>query len=382
MELSKLDAALIPFVESDWRARVRIAPKIVLTPQEHEQLSMLARSKLTSVRLAQRARIVLLSAQGLQSNEIAVELGIGRVQVSRWRERYAKSRLSGIERDLPRGAPPVKVDVARLVELTTQSKPPAATHWSTRTMAIELGVSAATVSRHWRVHGLKPHIVRGFKLSRDPKFVEKLEDIVGLYMSPPEHAMVLCCDEKSQIQALDRTQPGLPMKKGRAQTMTHDYKRNGTTTLFAALNVLDGQVIAQCQKRHTHAEWLKFLRQIDRQTPKGKTLHLIADNYATHKHPAVQAWLAKHPRFNMHFTPTSASWLNMVERFFRDISENRIRRGVFSSVPELVTAIDEYIAHHNINPKPFIWTKTARDILQKVIRANSRLSSKQNATLH
>ena len=361
---------------------MRIAPKIVLTPQEHEQLSMLARSKLTSVRLAQRARIVLLSAQGLQSNEIAVELGIGRVQVSRWRERYAKSRLSGIERDLPRGAPPVKVDVARLVELTTQSKPPAATHWSTRTMAIELGVSAATVSRHWRVHGLKPHIVRGFKLSRDPKFVEKLEDIVGLYMSPPEHAMVLCCDEKSQIQALDRTQPGLPMKKGRAQTMTHDYKRNGTTTLFAALNVLDGQVIAQCQKRHTHAEWLKFLRQIDRQTPKGKTLHLIADNYATHKHPAVQAWLAKHPRFNMHFTPTSASWLNMVERFFRDISENRIRRGVFSSVPELVTAIDEYIAHHNINPKPFIWTKTARDILQKVIRANSRLSSKQNATLH
>ncbi len=225
-------------------------------------------------------------------------------------------------------------------------------------MAAELSVSAASVSRHWRANGLKPHIMRGFKVSRDPRFVEKIEDIVGLYMSPPAHTLVLCCDEKSQVQALDRTQPGLPLKRGRAATMTHDYKRNGTTTLFAALNVLDGQ------------------------TPKDKTLHLIADNYATHKHPAVQEWLANHPRFNMHFTPTSASWLNMVERFFRDISENRLRRGVFTSVAELVTAIDEYIAHHNTNPKPFIWTKSARDILQKVIRANSRLSSKQNATLH
>lgn len=249
-------------------------------------------------------------------------------------------------------------------------------------MADELGVSAASVSRHWRANGLKPHVVRGFKVSRDPKFVEKLEDIVGLYMSPPEHALVLCCDEKSQVQALDRTQPGLPLKKGRAATMTHDYKRNGTTTLFAALNVLDGQVIGQCQKRHTHAEWLRFLRKIDRETPKDKILHLIADNYATHKHPNVQQWLSKHPRFNMHFTPTSASWLNMVERFFRDITTERLRRGVFTSVPELISVIDEYIAHHNINPKPFIWTKSARDILQKVIRANSRLSSKQNETLH
>jgi len=249
-------------------------------------------------------------------------------------------------------------------------------------MAVELGVSAASVSRHWRANGLKPHIVRGFKVSRDPRFVEKLEDIVGLYMSPPEHALVLCCDEKSQVQALDRTQPGLPLKKGRAATMTHDYKRHGTTTLFAALNVLDGQVIGQCQQRHTHVEWLKFLKQIDRETPKDKTLHLIADNYATHKHPAVQDWLAKHPRCNMHFTPTSASWLNMVERFFRDITTKRLRRGVFTSVPELIHAIDQYIDHHNTKPKPFIWTKSARDILQKVIRANSRLSAKQNATLH
>ena len=362
--------------------QLRVAPVVELSEEQEAQLIKLARSKRTSVRLSQRARIVLLAAQGLQNKDIADQLGVGRVQVSRWRERYVQFGLEGIERDLPRGAPPMKVDVQRLVELTTQSNPEAATHWSTRKMAAKLGVSASTVMRHWQANGLKPHIVRGFKVSRDPKFAEKLEDIVGLYMSPPEHALVLCCDEKSQVQALDRTQPGLPMKKGRGATMTHDYKRNGTTTLFAALNVLDGQVIGQCQQHHTHVEWLKFLRQIERETPKDKTLHLICDNYATHKHPVVQNWLAKHPRVNMHFTPTSASWLNMVERFFRDISENRLRRGVFTSAPELVSAIDQYIAHHNTNPKPFIWTKSARDILQKVIRANSRLSSKQNATLH
>jgi transposase len=333
-----------------WSEQLRVAPVVALSDEQEAELAKLARSKRTSVRLAQRAQIVLLAAQGMMNKDIAEQLGVGRVQVSRWRERYVEFGLEGIERDLPRGAPPVKVDVTRLVQLTTQSKPEAATHWSTRKMAAELGVSASTVMRHWQANGLKPHIVRGFKVSRDPRFVEKLEDIVGLYMSPPEHALVLCCDEKSQVQALDRTQPGLPLKKGRAQTMTHDYKRHGTTTLFAALNVLDG--------------------------------HLIADNYATHKHPAVQQWLAKHPRFNMHFTPTSASWLNMVERFFRDLTTERLRRGVFTSVPELVTAINEYVAHHNTEPKPFIWTKSARDILQKVIRANARLSSKQNETLH
>lgn len=361
---------------------MRVAPAVELSQEEEAELTRLVHSKLSSVRLVERARIVLLAAQGLQNLQIAQELGIDRITAGRWRQRYIESGLTGIERDLPRGAPPAKVDVARLVELTTQSKPEAATHWSTRKMAAALGVSAASVSRHWRANGLKPHLVRGFKVSRDPKFVEKLEDIVGLYMSTPEHALVLCCDEKSQVQALDRTQPGLPMKKGRAGTMTHDYKRNGTTTLFAALNVLNGQVIGQCQQRHTHAEWLKFLKKIDRETPKDKTLHLIADNYATHKHAKVKEWLEKHPRFVMHFTPTSASWLNMVERFFRDITTERLRRGVFTSVPELVTAIDEYISHHNVNPKPFIWTKSARDILQKVIRANSRLSSKQNETLH
>ena len=353
---------------------MRVAPSIDLTDEQKSELNRLSRSGRTS--------IVLLAAQGLQNKAIAEQLGIGRVQVARWRERWLEGGLGGIERDLPRGAPPVKVDVKHLVDLTTQHKPEAATHWSTRKLAAELGVAASTVWRHWRAHGLKPHVVRGFKVSRDPQFVEKLEDIVGLYMSPPEHALVLCCDEKSQVQALDRTQPGLPLKKGRAQTMTHDYKRHGTTTLFAALNVLDGQVIGQCQQRHTHAEWLKFLGKIDRETPKDKTLHLIADNYATHKHPAVQEWLAKHPRFHMHFTPTSASWLNMVERFFRDITTDRLRRGVFTSVPELEAAINDYVAHHNDNPKPFIWTKSARDILQKVIRANSRLSSKQNETLH
>jgi transposase len=361
---------------------MRVATGIVLSAEQQQELMRLARSKRTSVRLALRARIVLLAAQGLQNKDIAAELDIGRVQVSRWRERYAVSGLAGIERDLPRGAPPRKVDAARLVELTTQHTPDNATHWSTRTMAEAMNVSAASVSRHWRAHGLKPHLMRTFKVSRDPNFVEKLEDIVGLYVSPPEHALVLCCDEKSQVQALDRTQPGLPLKKGRAATFTHDYKRNGTTTLFAALNVLDGSVISQCQARHRHTEWLKFLKQIERETPKDKALHLICDNYATHKHPTVLKWMARHPRIKLHFTPTSASWLNMVERFFRDLSENRLRRGVFASVPDLIAAIDGYIAKHNQKPKPFIWTASARDILQKVMRANRRLSSKQNATLH
>jgi len=287
-----------------------------------------------------------------------------------------------LAQDRPRGGRPARVDAQEIVRLTTQTEPPNATHWSTRQLAAVTGVSASTIRRIWHAHGLKPHRIKTFKVSRDPQFVEKLEDIVGLYMSPPEHALVLCCDEKSQVQALDRTQPGLPLKKGRAATMTHDYKRHGTATLFAALNVLNGQVIGQCQQRHTHVEWLKFLRQIDRETPREKTLRLICDNYATHKHPNVQKWLEKHPRFEMHFTPTSASWLNMVERFFRDLTTQRLRRGVFTSVPELVNAIETYIARHNDNPKPFIWTAKANDILQKVVRANRRLSSKQNGALH
>jgi hypothetical protein len=309
-------------------------------------------------------------------------IGAGRVQAGKWRKRYVAGGLAALERDLPRGGRKPTVDAAEIVRLTTQTKPEAATHWSTRTLGAVAGVSDTSVQRVWKARGLKPHRVRRFKVSRDPNFAQKLEDIVGLYMNPPEHAVVLCCDEKSQIQALDRTQPGLPLKKGRAATMTHDYKRNGTTTLFAALNTLDGSVISRCAPRHRHTEWLSFLRQVERESPKDKSLHLICDNYATHKHPKVQQWLAKHARIHVHFTPTSASWLNMVERFFRDITVTRIRNGVFRSVGELVDAIEHYVSVHNKNPKPFVWTAKANDILQKVIRANRRLSSKQNEALH
>ena len=361
---------------------MRAAPTIMLNQEERKKLTQLAKSRTVSVRLARRAQVVLLAAAGQHNEAIAQALGIGRVQVGRWRERYAQGGLAAIERDRPRGGRPLKTDVAEIVRLTTRTLPEAATHWSTRSLAAKVGVSDTTVLRVWHRHGLKPHLVRTFKVSRDPRFVEKLEDIVGLYLNPPEHALVLCCDEKSQVQALDRTQPGLPLKKGRAGTMTHDYKRHGTTTLFAALSTLDGSLISCCQPRHRHEEWLVFLRRINRETPQDKELHLICDNYATHKHPRVQAWLAKHPRFHVHFTPTSASWLNMVERFFRDLSTQRLERGVFRSVPELTAAIGEYVTVHNKNPKPFIWTAKAADILQKVIRANRRLSSKQNEALH
>jgi transposase len=245
-------------------------------------------------------------------------------------------------------------------------------------MARAAGVSEASVRRVWHAHGLKPHRVEVFKLSNDPQFTEKLEDVVGLYLNPPEHAIVLSVDEKSQIQALDRTQPGLPMKKGRGATMTHDYKRHGTTTLFAALNTLDGKVLSQCRDRHTHEDWIAFLRLIDRQTPSDKQIHVIADNYSAHKHPNVQRWLNRHKRFHVHYTPTSSSWLNMVERFFRDITHTQIRRGIFRSVPELITAIEQYIAQHNRDPKPFIWTAKASDILEKVTRARRSLDQVQS----
>jgi transposase len=361
---------------------MQVASVIELSDAQRNSLVKLAQSNTTAVRLARRASIVLLAADGLNNREIAQIVGVGRIQVGRWRERYAAGGLQAIEQDLPRGGRKPKVSPAEIVRLTTQTQPEGATQWSTRTLAAVAGVSDTTIQRTWKAHGIKPHRIKRFKVSRDPKFVEKLEDIVGLYLSPPEHALVLCCDEKSQVQALDRTQPGLPMKPGRAATMTHDYKRNGTTTLFAAMNTLDGSVISRCDQRHRHIEWLDFLRQINRETPQGKTLHLICDNYATHKHPVVKQWLAEHPRFHVHFTPTSASWLNMVERFFRDITTERLRNGVFRSVPELTAAIKEYIALHNKNPKPFVWTAKAHDILAKVMRANSRLSSKQNEALH
>ena len=361
---------------------MRVAPTIELSHAARKALKKAADSNTQSVRFARRARIILLASQGMTNQEIAHTLGIGRLQVARWRERFLEGGITELRQDRPRGGRKVRVDTEEIVRLTTQSCPVNATHWSTRSMAAMANTSPATVRRIWRAHGLKPHRFATFKVSRDPKFVEKLEDIVGLYMNPPENALVLSCDEKSQVQALDRTQPGLPLKKGRAQTMTHDYKRHVTTTLFAALNVLDGTVIGQCQQRHRHIEWLKFLRQINRETPKDKELHLICDNYATHKHPAVREWLDKHPRFHMHFTPTSASWLNMVERFFRDLTEERLRRGVFRSVADLTAAIGAYIHRHNNEPKPFIWTAKASDILSKVVRANRKLSSKQNDALH
>jgi transposase len=259
--------------------------------------------------------------------------------------------------------------------MTLHAKPPDATHWSVRSMAAAVGLSPSSIQRIWSAHGLKPHLTKRFKLSKDKRLVEKVKDVVGLYLDPPDRALVLSLDEKSQIQALDRTQPGLPMKKGRAGTWTHDYKRHGATTLFAALDVATGKVIGQCMKRHRHQEWLKFLRAIDRATPKALDLHLIADNYATHKHPTVKAWLAKHPRFHMHFTPTSASWLNQVERFFGLITDKRIRRGVFKSVGELETAIMDNLDRHNAHPKPFVWTKSAAEILEKIARAKQALES-------
>jgi transposase len=361
---------------------MRIAPAVTLTEQQRKQLEANVRGRSLAARLVERSRIVLLAADGTRDSDIAVALNITPHKAARWRSRFLELGLAGLEKDAARPGRPVLISaekIQQVVTKTTQELPPNATHWSTRTMAAAAGLSEASVRRIWHAHGLKPHIVERLKLSNDPRFAEKLEDIVGLYLNPPEHALVLSLDEKSQIQALDRTQPGLPLKPGRGQTMTHDYKRHGTTTLFAALNVADGQVIGACMDKHRHQEWLKFLRLVDRTTPAGKQLHLIADNYATHKHPKVQHWLGRHKRFHMHFTPTSASWLNMIERFFRDLTCNRVRRGVFHSVPELVTAIEGYIAQHNQQPKPFVWTAKAADILAKVLRGRAALNTVQSA---
>jgi len=360
---------------------MRVAPTVLLSDEQREQLQSYARGRSLPARIVQRARIVLLAADGKQDQQIGRELGLPRQNAARWRKRFLRLGVAGLLKDAPRpGRTPAitPAKVREIVRLTTQEKPAGATHWSTRRMAQRAGVSPASIGRIWRAHGLKPHRVRTFKLSNDPRFAEKLDDVVGLYLHPPEHALVFSLDEKSQIQALDRTQPSLPLQKGRCGTMTHDYKRNGTTTLFAALNTLDGHVIQQHQQRHRHQEWLKFLKLIDTQTPADKQLHLIADNYSTHKHAKVKSWLKRHPRFHMHFTPTSASWLNMVERFFRDLTENRLRRGTFRNVEQLIRAIDEYIDRHNRAPKPFIWTAQATDILEKVKRARATLNKLQS----
>lgn len=359
---------------------MRVAPPVVLTPEVRAQLESLKRSRTSEVRAQERASMILMAADGHKNDEIARTLGQDKGKVGRWRTRFAKEGIAGILKDKTRPGriPPLSQEVSKLVvHLTVAERPEGSTHWSRATMAKAAGISEASVGRIWAAHGLKPHLTKGFKLSNDKNFAEKLDDIVGLYLSPPEHAIVLSCDEKSQIQALDRTQPGLPLKKGRAQTFTHDYKRNGTTSLFAALNAADGTVISTCMKRHRHQEWIKFLRLIENSTPEDKQLHIICDNYATHKHEKVRNWLKRHPRFHIHFTPTSASWLNMVERFFRDLTVNSVRRGVFKNVDELTRAIEEYIKVHNRDPKPFIWTATAKDILEKVVRGRTKLNNMQ-----
>lgn len=361
---------------------MRVAAEIKLTETERTKLERFSKARNVAERLRERSRIILLAADGLENKEIAERLAQDPGKVGRWRKRYAEQGLAGIIKDKTRPgriAPISSAKRSRIIKLTVESKPKGMTHWSRTTMAKEVGVSPSSVGRLWASHGLKPHRVKGFKLSNDKNFEEKLENIVGLYLSPPEHAIVLSCDEKSQIQALDRTQPGLPLKKGRCQTMTHDYKRNGVTSLFAAMNIADGRIISKCMNRHRHQEWLNFLKHVANNVPPDKEIHIICDNYATHKHAKVNAWQKRNPRFHFHFTPTSASWLNMVERFFRDITDKAIRRGVFHNVPDLITTIENYIETHNSDPKPFIWTATAADILEKVKRGRRKLNKMQSA---
>jgi transposase len=354
------------------------AEALLLPEKEKQTLESWVRSPSTPQGIALRSSIILLAAEGISNNKIASKLLISRPTVIMWRKRFLEGGSAGLQKIKEgRGRKP-EIPAKKLEKIvydTLHSKPENATHWSCRSMGKRHNVSHTVVQKVWQAHGLKPHLVKTFKLSNDPLFVEKLKDVVGLYLNPPEHGLVFCIDEKSQIQALDRTQPSLPMKRGRAGTMTHDYKRNGTTTLFAALNVLKGEVIGECLPRHRHQEFLKFLRRIDRETPKKMDIHCIVDNYSTHKKDKVKEWIKKHPRFHFHFIPTSSSWLNLVERWFAEITEKRIRRGVFRSVKELEQAIYDYIEHNNNNPKPFVWTKNADQIIKKVNRCKVILKS-------
>jgi transposase len=336
--------------------------------------------------VALRCRIILRALAGEENVAIASALRLSRPTVGLWRTRVREQGIDQVWEIAPGRGRKLLYDQAKreaIIKASLQTKPKGMTHWSCRLMAEAEHVSKNTVNRLWQMHNIKPHLSRTFKLSRDKRFLEKLTDVVGLYLNPPQKAVVLCVDEKSQIQALDRTQPGLPLKKGRCGTMTHDYKRNGTTTLFAAFNVLDGKVIGQCQARHRHQEWLKFLRRLDRQFPQELELHLVMDNYGTHKEPTVQAWLNKHRRFVCHFTPTSSSWLNLVERWFRELSEKAIRRGSFVSVPDLIEAIEQFLEAWNQKPKPFIWTAKVEDIIKKIERARAKLEEiKPGCTQH
>src|SRR3990172_5004111 len=349
---------------------------MVLSANDQAQVRQWESAHGTPQQVALRCRIILGAVAGEENGAIAERLRINRHTVELWRKRV---RAQGVEQVWEigpgRGRKPHYDQAKRdqIIEATLQTRPQGMTHWSCRLMAKAQQVSPSTVNRLWQMHNIRPHLSRTFKLSRDAKFLEKLTDVVGLYLNPPQKALVLCLDEKSQIQALDRTQPGLPLKKGRCGTMTHDYKRNGTTTLFAALNVLDGKVIGQCHARHRHQEWLKFLRRLDREFPRGLKLHLIMDNYGTHKEPSVRAWLNKHRRFVCHFIPTSSSWLNLVERWFEELSEKAIRRASFASVTDLQAAITQFLAAWNQNPKPFVWTAKVEDIIKKIERARAKL---------
>jgi transposase len=351
------------------------AQPLSITRRDREKLERWTQALTTPTSIAQRARIVLMAAKGISNIQIARDLGVSRPTINLWRDRFEREgadALADVKRPTLRpdmALPAATVDA--VVEATLHRKPKGATHWSCRSMAKTFGISPASVGRIWNAHGLKPHRIETFKLSSDRRFREKLTDVVGVYLNPPDKAIVLCVDEKSQIQALDRTQPGLPIKRGRCGTMTHDYRRHGTTTLFAALDIAEGTVIGQCYGRHRHQEFLQFLKHLDEQYPGSMALHLIVDNYGTHTHPAVKGWLKRHPRFKLHFTPTSSSWLNLVERWFRELTVKSIRRGAFSSVPDLVKRIQEFITAYNDDPKPFVWTASARSIIKKVNRCKA-----------
>jgi transposase len=353
--------------------------ELVLTDDERQTLRTWANRPKSTQRLATRARIVLACAEGADNTAVAARLGVCSATVGTWRRRFVERRLEGLADEPRPGAPRTitDADVERVVTRTLETRPKAATHWSTRGMAEAEGLSQSSVGRIWRAFGLKPHRAESFKLSTDPYFVEKVRDVVGLYMSPPERAVVLCVDEKSQVQALDRTQPLLPMTPGKGERPTHDYVRHGTTSLFAALNVATGEVIGRCHRRHRHQEFLKFLNELDAKLIRepGIEIHLVLDNYGTHKTAAVKRWFLRHPEYHLHFTPTSGSWLNLVERFFAEITAKRIRRGAFRSVAALEAAIREYLEHHNASPRPFKWTADADLILDRVKKVIERTSN-------
>lgn len=355
---------------------IRVAPPVTLTPEERAQLQVWARGRSAPHNVVQRASIVLRAAEGYTNKEIVAELGCHPDTVTLWRRRFLSHRLQGIEHDAPRPTPrlPLPKDlVDRILRTTLQEKPRGATHWSTRSLARVIGVNHVAIHRVWRAHHLAPHKVRTFKLSNDKKFAEKVRDIVGLYMNPPDKAAIFCFDEKTQIQALDRTQTRLPIAPNLPETRTHDYKRNGTINLFAALNLLDGKVITAFQKRNRHREFLFFLRRVDERVPRELAVHVVLDNGSSHKGDTIRRWMKRHPRFHLHYTPTSSSWINLVERWFLDLTEKRIRRGTFQSVPELILAIQEYAATYNEAPRPFVWTAKCEDILRKVERYRERL---------